>query len=316
MQNKLILKIFLSIFSLIITILFIEFSLRYYRIGDDERNLLYQHDKDLGWFPKPNLSYDFTGAFKININHNSLGFRDNEFIDNPGFKNLVFIGDSFAYGYDSEIHNRFSELVAKSITNYDIFNLGVSGYSTDQEYLLLKKYSKSLNPDTVYLLYHHNDWHGNSVNHIYYGYHKPYFNLDEETNNLILKGVPVPKSVNHLKHEFPIIYKSKIAIWLTNIFYSNKISEIKCNPQITFNILLRLKQYVEKNLNAEFKIGIVGNGNTPGLNNFLEYNEFDFIHIDKNKSKEYYTATGHWTISGNKKASEKIVSHLKSTKSF
>ena len=316
MKNKLILKIFLSLFSLIITILFIEFSLRYYRIGDDERNLLYQHDKDLGWFPKPNLSYDFTGALKININHNSLGFRDNEFIDNPGNKNLVFIGDSFAYGYDSEIHNRFSELVAKSLTNYDIFNLGVSGYSTDQEYLLLKKYSKSLNPDTVYLLYHHNDWHGNSVNHIYYGYHKPYFNLDEETNNLILKGVPVPKSVNHLKHEFPIIYKSKIAIWLTNIFYSNKISEINCNPQITFNILLRLKQFVEKNLNAEFKIGIVGNGKTPGLNNFLDYNDFDFIHIDKNKSKEYYTSTGHWTISGNKKASEKIVSHLKSTKSF
>ena len=52
-------------------------------------------------------------------------------------------------------------------------------------------------------------------NHIYYGYHKPYFDLDEKTNDLILKGVPVPKSINHLKHEF-IIYKSKIAIWITN----------------------------------------------------------------------------------------------------
>ena len=120
MKNKLILKIFLSLFSLIATLLIIEFILRYYRIGDDERNLLYQHDSDLGWFPQPNLSRDFTGDVKININHNSLGFRDDEFIDNPNNKNLVFIGDSFAYGYDSEIHNRFSELVAKSLTNYDV----------------------------------------------------------------------------------------------------------------------------------------------------------------------------------------------------
>ena len=316
MKNKLFLKICLSLFSFIFIVLIIEFSLRYYRIGDDERNLLYQHDSDLGWFPQSNVSREFTGAVKINISHNSLGFRDDEFINNPSNKNLVFIGDSFAYGYDSEIHNRFSELVAKSLPNYDVFNLGVSGYSTDQEYLLIKKYYKTLNPDIVYLLYHHNDWHGNSVNHIYYGYHKPYFDLNEETNNIMLRGVPVPKSINHLKYEFPIIYKSKIAIWLTNIFYSSKISEINRSRQITFHILLRFKQFVEQNLNAEFKIGIVGNGNTPGFKNFLEFNDFDFTYIDKNKSKEYYTSTGHWTISGNKNAAVKIVSHLKSTKSF
>lgn len=312
MRHNLIFKFCLTLFSLLSSMVFIEFLLRFYRVGDDERNLLYKHDDYLGWFPQSSMSRDFTGAVKIKISHNSLGFRDEEFIDNPNKKNLVFIGDSFAYGYDSEIYNRFSELVSKSLTNYDIFNLGVSGYSTDQEYLLLKKVSKTLDPTIVYLLYHHNDWYGNSVNHIYYGYYKPYFELDKQTNNIQLKGVPVPKSINHLKYEFPTIYKSKIAIWLTNIFYNSQISEINNSPQITFNLLLQLKQFVEHNLKAVFKLGIVGGGSTPNLKSFLKANNFDFIYIDEIMSKEHYTSSGHWTISGNKVASEKIVFHLNS----
>ena len=316
MKDKLFFKICLTLLSLFCSIVLLEFLLRFYRVGNDERNLLYEHDDYLGWFPQPNISREFTGAVKIKINHNSLGFRDREFNDNPKKKNLVFIGDSFAYGYDSEVYNRFSDIVSKILTNYNVFNLGVSGYSTDQEYLLLQKFHKVLAPNIVYLLYHHNDWHGNSVNHIYYSYHKPYFVLDEKTNNITLKGVPVPKSINHLKQEFPYIYKSKIAIWLTNIFYSSKIPESNVNPEITFNILLRLKQFVEQNIKAVFKLGIVGGGSTPNLKSFLKVNNFDFVFIDEIMSEEDYTASGHWTISGNKKASKEIVSHLKSTKSF
>ena len=145
MKQKLLIKISLTFFSLCFSLILLEFLLRYYRIGDDERNLLYLHDSFLGWFPQPHMSRQFTGAKKINIKHNSLGFRDKEFADNLEKKNLIFIGDSFAYGYDSEVENRFSELVSKELTNFDVYNLGVSGYSTDQEFLL-KKFSKNLNP--------------------------------------------------------------------------------------------------------------------------------------------------------------------------
>lgn len=287
-----------------------EFGLRYYRIGDDERNLLYSHDDVLGWFPEPNISRDFTGAIKINIQHNSLGFRDKEFNKSKERDNLIFLGDSFAYGYDCNIENRFSELVANELQSFNVYNLGVSGYSTDQEYLLLQKYAEFLDPQIVYLLYHHNDWHGNSVNEIYNGYYKPYFSISKNTNTLNLNGVPVSKSIQHLKYDFPIIYKSKIAIWLTQIFYSSKINDIKVNPDITFDILLHLRRFVEENLNAKFKIGIVGNGSTPGLTEFLSTNKFDATVIDQNKSKEFFTSTGHWSKLGNQRASEKILRHL------
>lgn len=268
------------------------------------------HDDLLGWFPEPHISRDFTGAKRINIQHNSLGFRDREFTQNKELGDLIFIGDSFAYGYDSNITDRFSELVAKNLNSYNVYNIGVSGYSTDQEYLLLKRYADLFNPKIIYLLYHHNDWHGNSVNEIYNGYHKPFFSIEEDNKTLKLNGVPVPKSINHLKYDFPLIYKSKIAIWLTNILHSSKIKEVKINPEITFNILLNLRKFVIEDLDAEFKIGIVGNGNTPGLHQFLKINEFDAIVIDQNKSKEFFTSTGHWSQLGNQRASEKILRHL------
>ena len=163
------------------------------------------------------------------------------------------------------------------------------------------------------MLYHHNDWYGNSVNEIYNGYYKPYFSLHIDSNNLHLNGIPVPKGIPYLKYEFPYIYKSKIAISLTNIFYTSKIKKVNVMPKITFSILLEFRKFVEENLNAKFKIGIVGNGKTPGLTEFLNTNEFDAIVIDQNQSKEFFTATGHWNKLGNQRASKQILGHLTSS---
>lgn len=300
--------------SLVISLSLLEFALRFYRVGDDERNLLYEHHKLLGWFPQKNVSREFTGANTIQINHNSNGFRDKEITFDNAKKRILILGDSFAYGYDSEVHERFSEILDNNLENYQIFNLGVSGYSTDQELLLLKEYYHLIEPDLVYLLYHHNDWHGNSVNHIYNGYYKPYFELDSETQLIRLNGVPVPKSIQHLKYEYPIFYKSKIVIWLTNILYNNNMVEISGNPQITFKLLKVIKIFVEQNKSADFKIGIVGNGSTPNLIEFLDNNKFDWISIDQDKDRKFFTSTGHWSKLGNIRAAKKMLDHIQKKK--
>lgn len=162
-------------------------------------------------------------------------------------------------------------------------------------------------------MYHHNDWYGNSVNEIYNGYNKPYFSLHKDSKELHLNGVPVPKSIHYLKYEFPYIYKSKIAIWLTNFFYNSKKKKINVMPEITFSILLQMKNFIECDLSAKFKIGIVGNGNSPGLTEFLITNNFDTTVIDQNKSKDFFTSTGHWSKLGNQRASKKILKHLASS---
>ena len=276
--------------------------------------MLYEHHELFGWFPQKNINRTFTGANTIQISHNSHGFRSKEFNFDSKKKKILILGDSFAYGYDSEVNERFSEILQNDLEDYEVFNLVVSGYSTDQELLLLKEYFHLINPDLVYLLYCHNDWNGNSLNHIYNGYYKPYYILDSETKSIQLKGVPVPKSMLHLKYEYPIIYKSKIAIWLTNILYNEKLVEISENPQITFEILREIKDYAKRNQNTHFKIGIVGHGDTPGLTEFLTNESFDWAIIDKNLNEKFFTTSGHWTKLGNKRAANEIIDHIEKKK--
>ena len=47
----------------------------------------------------------------------------------------------------------------------------------------------------------------------------------------------------------------------------------------------------KKNKKADFKVGIVGNGSTPGLIEFLDNEEFDWISIDKDKDKKFFIET-------------------------
>ena len=300
--------------SLVISLSLIEFALRFYRLGDDERNLLYEHHELYGWFPQIDINRTFTGAKTIQVSHNSYGFRGSEFNLNTKKKKILILGDSFAYGYDSEEGEIFSQILGNELEDYEIFNLGVSGYSTDQELLLLKEYFHLINPDLVYLLYCHNDWYGNSVNHVYNGYYKPYYILDSETKLIRLKGIPVPKSMLHLKFEYPLLYKSKIAIWVTNLLHNNKIVEITENPQITFEILKELKSFTEQNQNADFKVGIVGVGGTPGLSRFLNNENFDWITIDKYLDEKFFTSSGHWSRLGNKRAAKEMLDHIQKIK--
>ena len=118
----------------------------------------------------------------------------------------------------------------------------------------------------------------------------------------------------HLKYEYPLLYKSKIAIWLTNLLHNNKIVEITENPQITFELLKELKSVTEQNQNANFKVGIVGGGVTPGLTQFLSNESFDWITIDKYLDEKFFTSSGHWTKLGNERAAKEMLDHIQRKK--
>ena len=303
-------KLTLFLISTILSIIFLEFQLRFWRIGADERNLLYNFHPELGWFPKKKFTGNFNGAAKrISINHNSSGFREIEFSElMKKKKRILFLGDSFAYGYDSEVNERFSNIIGKDLQDYSIFNLGVSGYSTDQELLLLKKYFDIIEPTSVYLLYHHNDYAGNSVNEIYNGYFKPYYK--EHSDGLKLEGVPVRKGVRYLGFEYPTLYRSNIVKYITAQLLHQETFSKKFDEEITFELIAQMKKFVERK-KSTFKIGVVGNGETPNLIDFLKKKNLDYLIIDgKDKDKADFTISGHWSIKGNLRAASLIKDHL------
>jgi hypothetical protein len=144
-------------------------DLRELREGVSERSLSYRYDDELGWMPVPGSSSDVTNARTIHASHNSLGVRDEEFVFD-GQPTIMFLGDSFVWGLDAEANERFSELLKPRITGYKSLAAGVSGYGTDQEYLLLKKIWSKVKPAVVVLIFcTDNDREDNSTNIRYEG---------------------------------------------------------------------------------------------------------------------------------------------------
>src|SRR6266540_4873193 len=116
----------------------------------DERNLTYRYDPELGWFPISNSKKIFTGSRTIHVEHNSRGFREtNHVLDTK--PRIIFLGDSFVWGYDVEQNERFTDKLRDKLAGWSVYNLGVSGYGTDQEYLLLKRQYDFYRPQIVFL---------------------------------------------------------------------------------------------------------------------------------------------------------------------
>jgi hypothetical protein len=101
--KSLIVNLFLLLIVTFFSLLICEFAVRKilpFSLKQDERNLSYNHHQTLGWFPKPNLQQKFIGSQEITVSHNNQGFRDAN--NHPNSPSLMFLGDSFVWGYDVE----------------------------------------------------------------------------------------------------------------------------------------------------------------------------------------------------------------------
>lgn len=76
----------------------------------DERTLLYRYDKLLGWFPLAGSKDRLLGSRVISVAHNRHGFRAPEWSPlDPRRPGILFLGDSYVWGYDVEADERFTE---------------------------------------------------------------------------------------------------------------------------------------------------------------------------------------------------------------
>lgn len=162
------------------------------RLDLDERNLLYEHDPLLGWFPRRATTQTFTGSRTITVTHNRDGFRDREHDSTTAKRAVLVLGDSYVWGYDVEQDRRFTDLVQRARPDLEIYNMGVSGYGTDQELLLFQRFAARYHPALVIAVYTNiNDPEDNTASMTNGGYAKPHYQLEDGA--LRLRGVPVPE---------------------------------------------------------------------------------------------------------------------------
>lgn len=170
------------------------------RPGEDDRGLWVQ-DPSKGWFHAAGSvgENDRGGPDRGTIHINALGLRGREIAvaKEPGSFRVLVFGDSFIFGVGVDEEHLFSAALARrlraaSVRRPDVVNMGVSGYSTDQELILYRELGSRMQADLVLVAVCDNDLDGNGSDFIYKMYPKPYFEGDV-SGTLVVHNQPVPE---------------------------------------------------------------------------------------------------------------------------
>jgi hypothetical protein len=161
----------------------------------------------------PVIGYRFTPNLKARIPHesggylvraNNSGFRCNhDFVTRkrPGLSRILLFGDSFTAGDGVSNEHRYGDLLEKKISNLEVYNFGLPGTGTGQQYLVYKEYATEIEHDLLIIgvyveniervvahyRYYRNYGHEDKVEWVIYA--KPYFEL--VNGELVLKNVPL-----------------------------------------------------------------------------------------------------------------------------
>lgn len=151
------------------------------------------YDEEVGWKGVPSDEWHLaTESGRFTVRHNAQGFRDVEETGrDPGKGAIVFLGDSFTWGYQVEADEMFVERLRPRFRDFEIRNLAHCGYGTDQELLTFERWSAPGNARLVVLVVCENDFADNA-SAVRYEKNKPRFVVED--GRLVLANVPVPRA--------------------------------------------------------------------------------------------------------------------------
>jgi hypothetical protein len=280
-------------------------DLRELREGASERSLSYRYDSELGWAPVPGSDASVTNARTIQAHHNSLGLRDEEFVLDAQ-PTIMFLGDSFVWGLDAEANERFTELLKPRVEGYKILAAGVSGYGTDQEYLLLKRLWPKVKPAVVVLIFcTNNDRQDNSSNIRYEGYQKPYFAMAQD-GSLQLRGQPVPKSRLQAMKEDWWVRHSWLARLANAVYLKLRHPALQVEDP-TERLVDTIREFVDAS-GAKFLVGL--QTGDAALVRHLEARRIPFVTFEGASAYPDEALGGHWTPEGHKLVAGRMLEFL------
>lgn len=193
-------NIALCVLSIVIVLALLETALAFFWPQKLRHRPFYeQYDPTMGWVNKPfkddDVRFEFARNRYFHVTNNSGGLRGKEadIRKRPGVKRILFIGDSFFWGYGVENNEVLTEVLQRAAgSSVEVLNGAVTGYGTDQELLWLKNVGLHYQPDIVVLGFFPANDVKDVATSVRYHYPKPLFAL--EGNNLVLKNVPVPRT--------------------------------------------------------------------------------------------------------------------------
>lgn len=140
----------------------LEVLVRVYAPQPEPMRWLTPHPR-YGHVMKPDFHQRFSFAgtdYVMEVRTNSLGFRDQEGeAEAPDTETVVFLGDSFTFGFGVDLDQRFDEVLAQKLneTEYRLINLGTPAWGTLQATRYLLDRLQEFDPDIVVLTFCAND---------------------------------------------------------------------------------------------------------------------------------------------------------------
>src|ERR1051326_714517 len=304
-------KIATLVISSVLSLVLVEIGLRLF-FGKElatpalGNNLLYRYDARFGWFPVPNSTNLFRNYRTVAAVHNSKGFRDIEHVGDSNKPGVLFLGDSFVWGFDVEAAERFTDKLRARHSEWAIFNCGVSGYGTDQEFLLLQKCFDDYKPRVVFLIFcTENDEADNHWSFRYECYFKPYYSTNE--HGLELHGVPVPRGERTFYLGQPLILRLYLARLIVRVYCHLTNPPHVHVPSPTFVIIQEMQKYLQE---RGVILAVGATLKYPRLGAFLYSAGIPFLDFS---SCEQYPAVGHWSPKGHDCVCEAINQFLTNT---
>lgn len=233
--NVLVLEVFLRLVDL-----------RELRIFPEAARQPVEHDAELGWALIPNKVHS------ADVRINSIGLRDIE-LGPAGKPTVAFVGDSFVFGLGVKAEQRFTNLLRQEMPDVRVVNVGVAGYGTDQELLLLKRLWPKITPRVVVLIVCvDNDHEDNSRNARHGRSFKPY--LVKAGDGWRFEGLPVPRGPRwYYEHDWLVGHVAVVraALYLYMLVRHPSFSV----PDPTSQLVAMMRDFVEGQ-GAKFLVGL------------------------------------------------------------
>lgn len=140
----------------VMAIFFVEFALATAGLGEEE---IFALDAELGSRHMVNKRVTWRSEGYAQSYFGLDGLREQKVTleKRPGIYRVALLGDSLTEGLQVPYEQSFGALINKKSNGVEVLNFGVSGYSTAQEYIQLKKQVLKYKPDLVLVCYNSRD---------------------------------------------------------------------------------------------------------------------------------------------------------------
>ena len=121
-------------------------------VSGDDGLKFYRFHPRVGLFHKPGFSADYQG---VTYSQNSLGARGPEIrhARRAGVPRVLLLGDSVTWGFGVADSETMAVALAERFSEAEVVNLGVAGFGTAQELVLLREEGLAYQPDHVVLVF-------------------------------------------------------------------------------------------------------------------------------------------------------------------